>query len=123
MTHLRTNQQRLVTLFDVHKSLEQLLSMQYGETYRPLSLSPRGQSLFTEIPKTRTCFQASVEPHWCVCIRWTPVANTGLDWPENVDAMGRFIMEDVNEKIAILRRLKTGHPKSCSLMTSYKVIK
>ena len=33
--------------------------------------SQRGISLLSEIPETRTCAQADIEPHWCACLSWT----------------------------------------------------
>ncbi|GFY57049.1 uncharacterized protein TNIN_199971 [Trichonephila inaurata madagascariensis] len=66
--NIRQNQERLVTFFDVHATLVQLL-----DPTRELSAAekaestPYGQSLISEISPYRTCERAYVYPHWCTC--------------------------------------------------------
>lgn len=60
---LRANQHRLTTHFDVHAMLVELLDFPNAE--RPNSTY--GLSLLHDIPETRTCSDASISHHWCVC--------------------------------------------------------
>ncbi|KAL3203428.1 hypothetical protein MRX96_011967 [Rhipicephalus microplus] len=60
---LRTNQHRLTTPFDIHATLVELLD--YPNAQQPNSTY--GLSLLHHIPDTRTCANASIARHWCVC--------------------------------------------------------
>ncbi|GFV46906.1 uncharacterized protein TNCV_1270241 [Trichonephila clavipes] len=66
--HIRQNQERLVTFFDVHATLVQLLdpTRELSATEKAES-TPYGQSLISEISPYRTCERAYVYPHWCTC--------------------------------------------------------
>ena len=33
----------------------------------------RAMSILQEIPASRTCAQADIEPHWCACMNWRPL--------------------------------------------------
>ena len=65
--NLHKNTDRLVTLFDVHDTLREIL------TYSAPSFDSsrgRGISLFHEVPASRTCDDAGIDPEWCFCIDW-----------------------------------------------------
>ena len=66
---LQTNTNRLTSWFDVYATLRHLLS--YPDL--PADLK-HGQSMLTEIPKSRTCAQASIPDHWCPCLEWSAVS-------------------------------------------------
>ena len=65
VANLNTNIHRLTTPFDVHETLIDVLNLTTNirATYRP----QRGLSLFSKIPVSRTCFNASILPQWCTC--------------------------------------------------------
>lgn len=67
--NLRTNAHRLTTPFDLHSTLREVIHFTGAGK---ADLSERGISLFKEVPKERSCFDAGVEPHWCACLSWTP---------------------------------------------------
>ncbi|GFN89249.1 hypothetical protein PoB_001575500 [Plakobranchus ocellatus] len=67
---LRKNRQRLTTNFDVHETLSDLLD---SRPERRSRTKGRGISLFKSIPRSRTCAQAGIEPHWCACLKWDDV--------------------------------------------------
>ncbi|XP_015929493.2 uncharacterized protein [Parasteatoda tepidariorum] len=69
------NQDRLITLFDIHATLKHLLHldqdfMEDKDEY--------GLSLFNEIPETRTCEDAEILQHWCPCTSFDPVPLNNL---------------------------------------------
>ena len=66
--NLRTNMNRFTTWYDVYATLRNMLS--YPDL--PMDIK-HGQSLFTEIPKSRTCKDAFVPDFWCPCLRWSAV--------------------------------------------------
>ncbi|XP_028406249.1 uncharacterized protein LOC114528742 [Dendronephthya gigantea] len=66
--NLKTNTDRLTSWFDVYATFRHMLS--YPEV--PANLK-HGQSLFVEVPISRTCPQASVKKHWCPCLEWVNV--------------------------------------------------
>ena len=68
--NLQKNTARLTTLFDVHTTLKEILNhtqptFQYSKT--------RGLNLLHEIPITRTCADAGIDPEWCSCIDWQKI--------------------------------------------------
>ncbi|CAH8660513.1 unnamed protein product [Heterobilharzia americana] len=85
-SHIQSNQNRLITLFDVHATLRDLLVSQlkwvntdysFKEIHR-IQLNwkknpSRGISLFNPIPIHRNCDDAYISSHWCVCLNWIPV--------------------------------------------------
>ena len=66
--NLRTNVDRLTTWYDVHATFRHILS--YPDM--PAGLK-HGQSLFSEVPASRTCKDAHVADYWCPCLRWSAV--------------------------------------------------
>jgi hypothetical protein len=66
--NLRKNGNRLTTWYDVYATLRHMLS--YPDLPKGIK---HGQSLFTEIPKSRTCDDAFVPGFWCPCLRWSAV--------------------------------------------------
>lgn len=79
LVNLRFNSHRLVTPFDVYATLADLL--EFVKTDRPLGASPSppgilGRSLFGQIPGDRTCKDASIPAHYCVCETTTPIDNS-----------------------------------------------
>ncbi|CAG7818332.1 unnamed protein product, partial [Allacma fusca] len=70
--NFRTNGDRLVTPFDIYRTFQdihKLGSLTDDDFSVPNELSSRGMSLFREIPPSRTCRDADVEPHWCACLK------------------------------------------------------
>lgn len=68
VANLRTNVDRLTTWYDVHATFRHMLS--YPDS--PVGLK-HGQSLFSEVPVSRTCKDAHVADYWCPCLRWSAV--------------------------------------------------
>ncbi|GIY23125.1 uncharacterized protein CDAR_469641 [Caerostris darwini] len=66
--NIRTNQERLITLFDIHATLVQLLDpLKELNAAERTATTPYGLSLLGEISPYRTCETASVYTHWCCC--------------------------------------------------------
>lgn len=67
--NLYKNKYRLATPFDIHQTLNTILNGNYANidrTARSFSNS-RGQDLFREIPKNRTCQSAGIPKFYCPC--------------------------------------------------------
>ncbi|XP_017768642.1 PREDICTED: uncharacterized protein LOC108556871 [Nicrophorus vespilloides] len=65
------NVQTLVTPFDIYSTLQSVLHLTDTGV---ADLSKRSVSLFTNIPKERSCAQAYIEPHWCACLEWNSIS-------------------------------------------------
>ena len=72
---------RLVTAFDVHATLLDVMRFGTGQQSLPepeMDLNdgrlPRAMSLFHEVPVDRTCADADIAPHWCACLQWRPLS-------------------------------------------------
>ncbi|ELT92777.1 hypothetical protein CAPTEDRAFT_140198 [Capitella teleta] len=68
--NLQKNSKRLSTPYDLHATFQQLLNFNRSQT------DPRAKSFMTEIPKSRTCAEAGVEPHWCSCLQWQRISSS-----------------------------------------------
>ncbi|XP_028412226.1 uncharacterized protein LOC114535046 isoform X2 [Dendronephthya gigantea] len=68
MRNLKINRGRLTSWFDVYATFRHVLS--YPDL--PTGIT-RGQSLFVEVPKNRTCKDAGTVEHWCPCLQWVTV--------------------------------------------------
>jgi len=69
---LVANRHRLVTPFDVHVTLRDLINFTHvGDS----DIMARGISLFSPIPAARTCHDAGIAPHWCACLDWEDVTS------------------------------------------------
>lgn len=77
MAALRLNaKERLVTPFDIHATFHHLLDIQkdkYEIPHHKKEKGIRAISLLQEIPASRTCAQADIEPHWCACMNWREI--------------------------------------------------
>ncbi|XP_058825046.1 uncharacterized protein LOC131685374 [Topomyia yanbarensis] len=76
--NFQSNLDKLVTPFDVHETLQDILTLQTLKTkQRPPHT--RAISLFDEIPQNRSCADAYIEPHWCACMNWEPIDDTASE--------------------------------------------
>ncbi|XP_022093484.1 uncharacterized protein LOC110980804 [Acanthaster planci] len=91
--NLRANTKRLATPFDVHQTLRSVLHY----STKPVSVRQRAISLFSEIPRERTCDHAHVAAHWCSCLTWEPA---GAEWAGH---LASALVEGVNAKTEPVR--------------------
>lgn len=82
-TNLRTNTERFSSTFDIHETLKDILDANYEGTQR---LNKRGLSHLYELPKYRTCNQAGVPDHYCLCIQEKPL-NLSLPFLKNASEL------------------------------------
>ncbi|XP_015929475.2 uncharacterized protein [Parasteatoda tepidariorum] len=62
--NLKINQERLITLFDLHRTMKHLLHLDSKMDREP---EEHGLSLLEKIPENRTCADANILEHWCPC--------------------------------------------------------
>ena len=88
--NLKTNGELLTTPFDIHATFRHLfnfiLPIDAGYT------NMRGISLFREHSPNRTCTDANIDPHWCVCLNWQKVDRRS----DTVKAAASALVEAVN---------------------------
>ena len=70
--NVKTNTKRLVTPFDIHETLLDILYLSKSSSIKG-NVSYRGISIFKEIPTERSCAHASIQPHWCACLQWNDI--------------------------------------------------
>lgn len=108
LNNLRLNSHRLVTPFDVYATLADLL--EFVKTDRPLGASPSppgilGRSLFGPIPGDRTCKDASIPPHYCVCETATPIDNSDSRAATAANIIVEYVnhlLKDISDKCSEL---------------------
>ncbi|XP_055950879.1 uncharacterized protein LOC129984966 [Argiope bruennichi] len=93
--NLQINQNRLMTLFDVHATMVHMLDL--GKCQEDRSKVTLGKSLFEEISPYRTCADAHIESHWCPCQEFDIV---DLDNAEVINAT-QAIVDDINSKLQL----------------------
>ncbi|XP_070188697.1 uncharacterized protein [Littorina saxatilis] len=103
MRSLETNVHRLTTPFDVHETFLEVLN--YTGSGQA-DIRHRGVSIFKEISKDRTCVDADVMPHWCAC----------LDW-ETVSQSGRLVVEAARAVLAMINKLTQKQRGKCVELT------
>ncbi|XP_060603128.1 uncharacterized protein LOC132756151 [Ruditapes philippinarum] len=59
------NTKRLTVPSDIHETLLEII----GETGNHTNINRTIYSLFSQIPRERTCADAGIEPHWCACLK------------------------------------------------------
>lgn len=92
MSNLRANTRVLTTPHDIHATLLDALGLPNREVYKvPGADLPRGMSLFEPIPRNRSCSEASIEPHWCACLKWISVSTSDPMYRKVADAIMNFI--------------------------------
>ncbi|GBL97185.1 hypothetical protein AVEN_144621-1 [Araneus ventricosus] len=91
--NLQINQDRLMTLFDIHATMLHQLDLSKTQTER--SKRTLGRSLFEEISPNRTCDDAYIQTHWCPCQEFDIVDSNS---PEAINA-SQAIMNDINSKL------------------------
>jgi hypothetical protein len=110
--NLRTNVNRLTTPFDMHATLMDMLQYSASDGYTAGKKLERSLSMFKEIPKSRTCSDAGIDPHWCACLNWHAI---NRDSSLVIEA-GEFVVSKINEYIQIRRDI-------CSPLKLYTVTK
>ena len=94
--NLQINSERLTTPFDVHATFQDVISFK-GVT-KVASNASRGISLFQEIPADRTCEDADLESHWCLCLVRTNVEVTDPDVIASAEAFVKHVNELTKDK-------------------------
>nr|XP_049707712.1 uncharacterized protein LOC110377994 [Helicoverpa armigera] len=109
---LKQNQDVLTTPFDIHATILDVLDLKnkIDKDKIPGTNLPRVMTLLEPIPKSRSCGEAGVMPHWCACSEWHNVArndpkfaHVGTVFSEYVQSM----TQEVGEQCAIRRLSST----------------
>ncbi|XP_054711269.1 uncharacterized protein LOC129220863 [Uloborus diversus] len=116
---LLLNSHRLVTPFDLHATLVNILHLQPDWSFsNPDNVSvelsnnftSRAQSLFQPVPKDRSCDDAFIEEHWCTCETSLPM---DID-NEDVKEIAEFLVISIN-------RLLSPVSSSCARLKLKKI--
>lgn len=91
--NFQMNLGRLTTPFDIHETLEDILSIQQRGVIKKPAHS-RAISLFNRIPEHRSCADAFIEPHWCSCLSWKALNDTTS---EEVLRASKAVVETINK--------------------------
>ena len=70
VNNLKLNTQVITTPLDLHATFLHLLK--YPENPSK-SVLTRGTSLFSQIPRNRTCQEANIPEYFCPCVEWIPL--------------------------------------------------
>ncbi|CAH2098589.1 unnamed protein product [Euphydryas editha] len=76
--YLENNAKVLTTPHDIYATVLDVMDMrQYWNPYKVSGADmTRGLTLLEPISSNRSCSEAGVEPHWCSCLSWQPLARS-----------------------------------------------
>uniref|UniRef100_A0A2A4K8N2 DUF229 domain-containing protein n=1 Tax=Heliothis virescens TaxID=7102 RepID=A0A2A4K8N2_HELVI len=108
---LKRNQGVLTTPFDIHATILDVLDLKtkIDKEKIPGTALPRAMTLLETIPKSRSCGEAGVMPHWCACSEWHSVTRTEPEFAHVGRVLSEYIQsmtEDVGNLCA-LRKLSS----------------
>ncbi|VDI07627.1 Hypothetical predicted protein [Mytilus galloprovincialis] len=92
--NLETNIDRLTSPFDIHKTMVDILN----ENFQPKEVGqpyPRGISLFRPIPEDRSCANAGIDEHNCVCYSSEKVETK----MPVIQKLTSFVISHINEQL------------------------
>ncbi|KAK6195065.1 hypothetical protein SNE40_000572 [Patella caerulea] len=97
VNNLSHNTRRLTSNFDIYETLKDILYFT-GKPNGGIDVTKqRGISLFDEIPDGRTCENAGILPHWCVCKLEEDELTKNTTFR---DGSVQFFVDEVNRKLA-----------------------
>ncbi|GBN68834.1 hypothetical protein AVEN_58478-1 [Araneus ventricosus] len=112
---LQLNSRRLVTPFDIHATLMNILHLDKNFTFvNPDNVDPelaenytaRASTLFQPVPEDRSCDDASIDEHWCTCENSIPVDTDDKIVLKAADFLIGYInslLKPVRNKCAVLK--------------------
>ncbi|XP_039761428.1 uncharacterized protein LOC120634720, partial [Pararge aegeria] len=110
---LQANALVLTTPFDIHTTLLDAmdLSQHASDFVVPNAVLKRGLSLLKQIPRSRTCEEAEVTPHWCVCLNTASrnVESHDPMYERVVDTLLKFINDVTEEKRSVCAVRSLSH--------------
>jgi len=98
--NLRANAHRLVTAYDIHETLKDVVNLENlsDERIRNRTLRLRNEynvSLFLPIPEERNCFSARIPLHYCECDGFIKIP-----WiAKRVQKIAKFAVESINKML------------------------
>lgn len=129
--NLLINRNRLISTYDIYLTLRDILNSNHhrkssssfgGSNYDRAAIGcPKCSSLFDRIKWNRTCKQAGISAHWCICEPYFD--NVALD-SDLVRAMVEYVVNDINQLLRLInaehhfKKLKTR----CARLAVKKII-
>lgn len=91
--NLRYNTERLITPFDVHETMMDVIYSRFVKTsVRDVQKSRTSRSLFSKIPEARTCADAGIPAQYCTCYDSSSVSTSH----PVVIRLGKFAVQHLN---------------------------
>ncbi|XP_050396584.1 uncharacterized protein LOC126815085 [Patella vulgata] len=117
VNNLSHNTKRLTSNFDIYETLNDILYFTGNPKGSIDVTKQRGISLFEKIPGERTCDNAGILPHWCVC----KLEEDGLS--KNSEFRDRSVQFFVNEVNNRLENYKMCSRVQLSKIKDFKIFK
>ncbi|GAB1601322.1 uncharacterized protein LOC115217513 [Argonauta hians] len=105
---LTTNANRLTTPFDIYETLVDILY--FDGKVEEASVKDRGISLFRKVPKSRSCVDASIAPHWCTCLEQV-----------TVNVTDRIVLKIAVRLVDKINKLTLPFRDSCALLQVHAI--
>ncbi|XP_052077869.1 uncharacterized protein LOC127715760 [Mytilus californianus] len=109
--NLKVNENRLTTPFDLHETLKDIIFSKLEKREKENNLfNSRGISLFREIHKQRSCYDASIGENYCPCYASQPISLAD----DTVQLVTTFAVDWLN-------RIITDHNVPCVILNLMSV--
>ena len=109
---LKINTNRLTNNYDMYKTFLDISIMNFqNKTLSNSLFEKRGQSLFFEVPESRTCKKIGIHEHWCTCDNDNEISVSD----KYVKASATFVVNHLNEKLKKYSNCATLSLKEVSL--------
>uniref|UniRef100_A0A915PL71 DUF229 domain-containing protein n=1 Tax=Setaria digitata TaxID=48799 RepID=A0A915PL71_9BILA len=119
--NLKANKARLVTPFDIHATLLDILHWPTEQELNTVGdVNNRSLSLFRPIPLSRTCEEAGIEMHWCTCLNWEPAMDSEEQMNISV-LLSKAVVQTINLHTKSERRL-CAPLKLAKLESSWRLV-
>lgn len=113
---LKINRNRLTTALDLHTTLKHVLELSGRIDKLPPSITcPRAQTLFHEVPLSRSCEDACIPNHYCTCEYFEVINVNSTIVKKGVS----FVLDDINKRL-MNYKMKS---RPCAFLTLSKITK
>ncbi|XP_021202011.1 uncharacterized protein LOC101737713 isoform X2 [Bombyx mori] len=105
---LEANAEVLTTPYDLHTTLLDVVGLrELANSYKVEgSKLERGLSMLEPIPKSRSCGDAGILPHWCACTKWRNVSRSDPVHQQAATVLAEYIDNITNGRRSLCAKRK-----------------
>lgn len=106
--NLQINKHRLVSNYDIHLTIQDIVQESLKKSSNPKTKSGKGQSLFLEVSPNRTCGDAGIPDHYCTCQSSQEVDVSDHDVIEAADKFVKHVNNNLIANYTLCNKLEVS---------------